>query len=142
LRIEEAAARTQARIDSGQQTIVGVNKFRVTDDAVIEVLKVDNKSVREQQIAKLDRLKGERDPAQVAQALKALTDGARGNGNLLELGIAAARAKATVGEISDAMESVFGRHRAEIKAVSGVYRSEASAMGKALARVQRMAETF
>ncbi len=142
LRIEEAAARTQARIDSGQQTIVGVNKFRVTDDAVIEVLKVDNKSVREQQIAKLDRLKGERDPAQVAQALKALTDGARGNGNLLELGIAAARAKATVGEISDAMESVFGRHRAEIKAVSGVYRSEATAMSKALARVQRMAEAF
>ncbi len=142
LRIEEAAARTQARIDSGQQTIVGVNKFRVTDDAVIEVLKVDNKSVREQQIAKLDRLKGERDPAQVAQALKALTDGARGNGNLLELGIAAARAKATVGEISDAMENVFGRHRAEIKAVSGVYRSEATAMGKALARVQRMAEAF
>ena len=142
LRIEEAAARTQARIDSGQQTIVGVNKFRVTDDAVIEVLKVDNKSVREQQIAKLERLKAERDPAKVAEALKALADGARGNGNLLELGIAAARAKATVGEISDAMEGVFGRHRAEIRAVSGVYRSEASAMSKSLARVQRMAEAF
>ena len=142
LRIEEAAARTQARIDSGQQTIVGVNKYRVTDEAAIEVLKVDNKSVRGQQLAKLERLRGERDPKQVAAALAALKAGTQGNGNLLELGIAAARAKATVGEISDAMESVFGRHRAEIRAVSGVYRAEASAMSREFARVQRMAEDF
>ena len=103
MRIEEASARTQARIDSGAQTIVGVNKYQVTDQAEIEVLKVDNKSVRESQIAKLQRLKGERDPKAVAAALDALTEAAKtGEGNLLELAVAAARAKATVGEISDA----------------------------------------
>src|SRR5690606_15114785 len=102
MRIEEAAARTQARIDSGRQTIVGVNKFRNTDEAAIEILKVDNKSVREQQIAKLERLRAERDPKAVEAALSALTEGAKGNANLLELAVNAARAKATVGEISDA----------------------------------------
>jgi methylmalonyl-CoA mutase len=143
MRIEEAAARTQARIDSGTQTIVGVNKFQVTDEAQIEVLKVDNKSVRESQIGKLQRLKGERDPAAVAAALSALTDAARsGAGNLLEQAVAAARAKATVGEISDAMENVWGRHRAESRAVSGVYTAEAGAMNKDMDRVRRMCEAF
>ena len=143
MRIEEAAARTQARIDSGTQTIVGVNKFQVTDQAQIEVLKVDNKSVRESQIAKLQRLKGERDPKAVAAALAALTETARsGAGNLLERAVAAARAKATVGEISDAMEQVWGRHRAETRAVSGVYSAEAGAMSKDVDRVRRMCEAF
>jgi methylmalonyl-CoA mutase len=142
LRIEEAAARTQARIDSGQQTIVGVNKYRVANEAQIEVLKIDNNAVRERQIAKLKQLRAERDPEAVRAALDALTEGARGNDNLLELSIAAARAKATVGEISEAMEKVFGRHQETIRAVSGVYRAEASAMNKELARVQRMAEEF
>jgi len=143
MRIEEASARTQARIDSGVQTIVGVNKFQVTDQAEIEVLKVDNKSVRESQIAKLQRLKGERDPKVLATALKALTEAAgSGRGNLLELAVAAARAKATVGEISDAMEKVWGRHRADTRAVSGVYTAEAGKMNKDVERVRRMAEEF
>ncbi len=147
MRIEEAAARTQARIDSGRQTIVGVNKFKPTDEAQIEILKVDNASVRGQQIAKLERLKAERDPAAVKTALEALTEGARGNGNLLDLAVKAARAKATVGEISDALEAVFGRHRADIRAVSGVYRSEAMSTkgGKVnpdVARVTALVEEF
>jgi methylmalonyl-CoA mutase len=142
MRIEEAAARTQARIDSGRQTIVGVNKFRNTDEAAIEILKVDNKSVREQQIAKLERLRAERDPKAVEAALSALTEGAKGNANLLELAVNAARAKATVGEISDAMEKVFSRHRAEIRAISGVYRAEAGNMNKDVSRVQSLVEAF
>jgi methylmalonyl-CoA mutase len=147
MRIEEAAARTQARIDSGRQTIVGVNRFRVTDEAKIEILKVDNKSVREQQIAKLERLRGERNPAEVTEKLTALTNGATGNGNLLALAIDAARAKATVGEISDALEKVFKRHRAEIRAISGVYRAEAGngMQGRGntmLDTVQKLVETF
>jgi methylmalonyl-CoA mutase len=142
MRIEEAAARTQARIDSGRQTIVGVNKYRVTNQAEIDILRVDNAKVREQQLAKLARLKGERNAADVAAALSALTEGARGNANLLDLAVKAARAKATVGEISDALEVVYGRHRAEIRAVSGVYRSEASAMTSALGKVQGLVENF
>jgi methylmalonyl-CoA mutase len=142
MRIEEAAARTQARIDSGEQTIVGVNKYRVEGEAKIEILKVDNRAVREQQLAKLARLKAERDPAAVEAALAALTEGARGSANLLELAVDAARAKATVGEISEALARVFGRHQAEIRAVSGVYRAEAAGMAKDMARVQRMAEEF
>jgi methylmalonyl-CoA mutase len=142
MRIEEAAARTQARIDSGRQTIVGVNKFRVSNEAEIDILKVDNAKVREQQLAKLARLKGERNAADVAAALKALTDGATNGANLLDLAVKAARAKATVGEISDSLEVVFGRHRAEIRAVSGVYRSEASAMTSALGKVQGLVEDF
>ncbi len=142
MRIEEAAARTQARIDSGRQTIVGVNKFRVSNEAEIELLKVDNAKVREQQLAKLARLKGERDAAEVSSALNALTEGAKSGANLLDLAVKAARAKATVGEISDALEVVFGRHRAEIRAVSGVYRSEASAMTSALGKVQALVENF
>jgi methylmalonyl-CoA mutase len=143
MRIEEAAARTQARIDSGSQTIVGVNKYRVADEAAIEVLKVDNKGVRESQIAKLKRLKAERDAAAVAATLAALTATAKtGEGNLLACAIAAARAKATVGEISEAMEKVWGRHRAEARAVSGVYTAEAGAMSQAVERVRSMCQTF
>ncbi|MDX2289034.1 MAG: methylmalonyl-CoA mutase [Hyphomicrobiaceae bacterium] len=142
MRIEEAAARTQARIDSGRQTIVGVNKYRVESDADIDVLKVDNKSVREQQIAKLERLRAERTESDVQAALTALTNGAAGGGNLLELSVAAARAKATVGEISDAMEKVFSRHRAEIRAISGVYRSEAQGVNKNIAHVSALVEAF
>src|SRR5271156_1587323 len=125
LRIEEAAARTQARIDAGAQAVIGVNKYRPQNDAQIDVLKVDNAAVRQLQVDKLTRLKHERDPKTVAEALATLTrNAAGGNGNLLALAIDAARAKATVGEISLALEEVFGRHRAEIKAISGVYRRE------------------
>ena len=143
MRIEEASARTQARIDSGTQTIVGVNKYRVTDEADIEVLKVDNRSVRESQLAKLARLKAERDPQAVTAALAALTDTAKsGTGNLLERAVAAARAKATVGEISDAMEKVWGRHRAESRVISGVYTAEAGSMSKDVERVRAMCAAF
>ena len=121
LRIEEAAARTQARIDTGQQTVVGVNKYLSDTPDDIPVLKVDNAQVRAAQIAKLERLRAERDPAAVDAALTALTNGARGNANLLELSVQAARAKATVGEISDALEAAFGRHVAEVRTVRGVY---------------------
>jgi methylmalonyl-CoA mutase len=125
LRIEEAAARTQARIDSGRQTIVGVNRYRpdVKDD--IPILKVDNSAVRGAQVARLEQLRAERDDAEVRRHLDALTTSAdRGDGNLLALAVDAARAKATVGEISDALEKVFGRHQATIQTVSGVYRDE------------------
>jgi methylmalonyl-CoA mutase len=143
MHIEEASARTQARIDSGAQTIVGVNKYRVSGEAEIEVLKVDNKAVRESQIAKLARLKAERDPAAVAAALAALTETARtGEGNLLDRAVGAARAKATVGEISDAMEKVWGRHRADVRVVSGVYSTEAGTMANAVERVRRMCAAF
>jgi len=142
LRIEEAAARTQARIDSGTQTIVGVNKYPVENDAIIELLKVDNNSVRNQQLAKLERLRAERDEAEVQSALNALKEGAKGNANLLDLAVKAARAKATVGEISEALETVYTRHRAEIKAISGVYKSEARAMSKDVEAVQAMVEAF
>jgi methylmalonyl-CoA mutase len=120
-RIEEASARTQAMIDSGRQSVVGVNRYRPETADVIPVLKVDNTAVRERQLEKLARLKAERDPAAVEAALNALTEGARGNANLLELSVEAARAKATVGEISLALEMVFGRHKAKADAVQGVY---------------------
>jgi len=124
LRIEEAAARTQARIDSGRQPVVGVNKYQVDEDHPIEVLKVDNSRVRAEQLAKLQQLRADRDPAAVDAALAELTRAAGGDGNLLELAINAARAKATVGEISDALERVYGRHQAEIRTIAGVYRDE------------------
>jgi methylmalonyl-CoA mutase len=142
LRIEEAAATTQARIDGGAQTVVGVNKFKPVKDKLIDVLRVDNSAVRAAQIDKLSRLKAERSPAEVAAKLEALTNGAAGNGNLLALAIDAARAKATVGEISDALEKVFGRHRAEIRAISGVYKREASAMTDKVGKVQKLVEAF
>jgi methylmalonyl-CoA mutase len=123
-RIEEASARTQARIDSGHQTVVGVNRYRPEGADEIPVLKVDNTAVRERQLEKLKRLKAERDPDAVRQALEALSNGAAGGGNLLELSVEAARAKATVGEISDALERVFNRHKAQADAVKGVYLRE------------------
>ncbi|MCX5359851.1 methylmalonyl-CoA mutase [Streptomyces sp. NBC_00124] len=125
LRIEEAAARTQARIDSGRQPVIGVNKYRVETDEQIDVLKVDNSSVRTQQIEKLRRLRAERDEQACQDSLDALTRAAGGEGNLLELAVNAARAKATVGEISDALEKVYGRHASQIRTISGVYRNEA-----------------
>ncbi len=142
LRIEEAAARTQGRIDSGKQTIVGINKYRTSQEDKIDILKVDNASVRQQQLDKLTRLKAERDEAACQAALEALTNAAAGNGNLLEMSVAAARTKATVGEISDAMEKVFDRHKAEIKVISGVYKSEMNAMGDAVKKVQEKVSEF
>jgi len=143
LRIEEAAARTQARIDSGVQTIVGANKFKPEGERPIDILKVDNAGVRTLQIDKLKRLRGERDEAQVAAALDALSASARtGEGNLLERAVQAARVKATVGEISDALERVWGRHRAEIKAISGVYKREVGGMSDAVEQVRRLVEQF
>ncbi|PZG43191.1 methylmalonyl-CoA mutase [Spongiactinospora gelatinilytica] len=124
LRIEEAAARTQARIDSGRQPVIGVNLYRATSDEDIEVLKVDNTEVRRRQLDKLARLRAERDPQAVRAALDALTEGAAGTANLLALAVDAARAKATVGEISDALEKVFGRHAGQVRTISGVYREE------------------
>ncbi len=125
MRIEEAAARTQARVDSGQQTIVGVNRYRLEEEDALEVLKVDNSSVREAQVARLERLRAERDAAVVAEKLAALTAAAAsGEGNLLGLAVGAARARASVGEISSALEESYGRHQAPIRAVSGVYSAE------------------
>lgn len=125
LRIEEAAARAQARIDAGQRTIVGVNRFRLDEEEDIPVLSVDNQMVREAQLARLQQLKAERDDAAVVAALAAITDAAKsGEGNLLALAVDAARAKATVGEITSAMEEVFGRHQATIQTISGVYSGE------------------
>lgn len=131
LRIEEAAARTQARIDSGRQPVIGVNKYRVETDEKIDVRSVDNSSVRTQQIEKLRRLRAERDETACQDALRALTEaagrapGAGLEGNLLALAVHAARAMATVGEISDALEKVYGRHAGQIRTISGVYRKEA-----------------
>jgi methylmalonyl-CoA mutase len=143
LRIEEAAAKTQARIDSGAQTVVGVNKYRSGVENEIEILKVDNSAVRTLQIEKLERLRAERDPKKLETALAALTRTAEtGKGNLLALAVDAARAKATVGEISMALEQVWGRHRAETRAISGVYRREAGPMADAVKRVQSQVEAF
>ncbi len=142
LRIEEAAAKTQARIDSGHQSVIGVNKYPPTAEEHIEVLKIDNSAVRAAQIDKLNKLKAERDPAALKDALDALTRAAdRGNGNLLELAIDAARAKATVGEISAAMEQVYGRHTATIKTITGVYKREVGMTG-AVERVREAVEAF
>ncbi|MDP2298108.1 MAG: methylmalonyl-CoA mutase [Pseudolabrys sp.] len=141
LRIEEAAAKTQARIDAGIQSVIGVNKYQPTDEAPIDVLKVDNTAVRAMQLDKLKRLRAERDQAALQEALDALTRAATGNGNLLALAVDAARAKATVGEISSALEKVFGRHRAEIKAITGVYKREVG-MTKAVERVRVAVEAF
>ena len=138
MRIEEAAARTQARIDSGGQKVIGVNTFRLPAEDPLEVLKVDNDEVYRQQVAKLERLRAERDDDDVRRALEALTNSAAQtdsgpglDGNLLKLSVDAARAKATVGEISDALEKVWGRHQAVIRTISGVYRDEATSAGDA-----------
>ncbi len=143
LRIEEAAARTQARIDSGQQTIVGINKFRLETEDHIEVLKIDNTAVREAQIARLRELRAERDDGVLTPKLEALTKCAEtGEGNLLELAIDAARHRATVGEISDALERVWGRYQATIRSIEGVYRSEVGKDSKAVDRVRARSEEF
>ncbi|WP_432014620.1 methylmalonyl-CoA mutase [Streptomyces cucumeris] len=151
LRVEEAAARTQARIDSGRQPVIGVNKYRPESgsDEQIEVLKVDNSSVRAQQIEKLRRLRAERDEVVCQDALRRLTAAAESGpgtgleGNLLALAVDAARAKATVGEISDALEKVYGRHSGQIRTISGVYREEAgpsSGVDRTRALVERFEE--
>jgi methylmalonyl-CoA mutase len=127
MRIEEAAARKQARIDASRDTIVGVNKYRVQDDTEIELLEVDNTAVRTAQLERLQKLKAERNDQAVAEKLAAIAQCAQtGNGNLLELAVDAARHRATLGEISDAMEKAFGRHVATIHSISGVYSSEAA----------------
>lgn len=153
LRIEEAAARTQARIDSGRQALIGVNKYQVEEDEAIEVLKVENSRVRQEQIDKLARLRAERDEEEVQKALAALTDACRNPGepgdldkNLLKLAVDCARAMASIGEISDAMEEVFGRHQAEIRTLSGVYKDEVgnegavSNVSKAIAMADKFEE--
>ncbi|SPE47834.1 Methylmalonyl-CoA mutase large subunit [Streptomyces netropsis] len=149
LRVEEAAARTQARIDSGRQPVIGVNKYRVDSDEQIDVLKVDNSSVRAQQIDKLRRLRAERDEQACQDALRALTaaagaghqEGGGLEGNLLALAVNAARAKATVGEISDALEKVYGRHAGQIRTISGVYRDEAGP-SSGVERTRALVEAF
>ena len=141
-RIEEAAARTQARIDSGRQTVIGVNTYAPTVERDIGVLKVDAAAVRARQIEKLQRLRAERDEKATRAALTALTEGARGRANLLQLSVEAARAKATVGEISLALEKAFGRHVAEVRAISGVYLSEAGPGAEANDRVIAMTRAF
>ncbi|MEO3790257.1 methylmalonyl-CoA mutase [Nonomuraea sp. B10E15] len=148
LRIEEAAARTQARIDSGRQPVIGVNKYRATGDEDIEVLKVDNSAVRAQQLDKLARLRAERHEPDVQHALDALTKAADNPGhgpglehNLLKLAVDAARAKATVGEISEALERVFGRHAEQVRTISGVYRDE-SGPSAAIERVRQACADF
>ena len=143
LKIEEAAARTQARIDTGRQTVVGVNKYRATEEMVIDILKVDNSAVRATQIDKLKRLRAERDEARCQGALEALSQvAASGKGNLLAAAVDAGRAKATVGEISAAMEKVWGRHVAEIRAIQGIYRKEAGAMSEAVELTRAMTDAF
>lgn len=129
MRIEEAAARTQARIDAGHQKVIGVNTYRLAAEDRLDVLKVDNDDVYRQQVAKLERLRAERDDEEVRRSLEALTATASGraDGNLLALSVDAARAKATVGEISDALEKVYGRHQAVIRTISGVFRDESQA---------------
>ncbi|MFS8111614.1 methylmalonyl-CoA mutase [Rhizobium jaguaris] len=143
LRIEEAAARTQARIDSGHQTVVGVNFSRPEQDIDVDVLKVDNSEVRARQLSKLQQLKGTRETTAVETALEALTDAARnGTGNLLDFAVKAARARATVGEISLALEKAYGRHVAEIRTISGVYRKEVGTadplFNRAVAKVEAL----
>ena len=123
LRIEEAAARRQARVDRGEDVVVGVNRYVPDDVEQVDVLDIDNTKVREAQVARLERVRAERDEDACRAALEALTEGARGDANLVELCVAAARARATVGEMSDAMEAVFGRHQATIRSISGVYGS-------------------
>ncbi|MCW2757590.1 MAG: mutB 1, partial [Nocardioidaceae bacterium] len=146
MRIEEAAARTQARLDSGAQKLIGVNTYRLADEDKVEARRVDNASVYKQQVAKLEALRAERDPDAVRRALAALTKAAEdgpGEGlerNLLALSVDAARAMATVGEISEALEQVYGRHQAVIRTISGVYRSESGsspAVEQALAATAR-----
>ncbi|MCL5778055.1 methylmalonyl-CoA mutase [Limibaculum sp. FT325] len=141
LRIEEAAARRQAAIDRGEEVIVGVNKYRLSQEDAIDILDVDNVKVRENQIARLERIRAGRDRAACAAALAEVERRAREGGNLLEAAVEAARARATVGEISDAMEKVFGRHRAEVQTLSGVY-GAAYEGDEGFAAIQRDVDAF
>ncbi|MCV6592991.1 MAG: methylmalonyl-CoA mutase, partial [Silicimonas sp.] len=141
LRIEESAARRQAMIDRGEEVIVGVNKYRKDKEDPIDILEVDNDKVRAAQIARLEQIRGSRDEAACTAALTALEEGAKSDGNLLGLAVEAARARASVGEISMAMEKVFGRHRAEVKTLAGVY--GAAYEGDAgFAQIQKDVEDF
>ena len=143
LRIEESAARTQARIDSGRQVVVGVNRFQPEHDTPVNVLKIDNSAVRAAQIAKLERLRAGRDAKRCTTALERLTEAAAsGAGNLLELAVDAARAHATVGEISDALERVYGRHAAEIRSIAGVYQREIGEDSISFTRTRELVERF
>ena len=142
MRIEEAAARRQAAIDRGDEVIVGVNRFRLPEEAPIDILDIDNNAVREAQIARLERIRGTRDPAACEGALAALEQAARdGTGNLLGLAVEAARARASVGEISMAMEKAFGRHRAEVRTLAGVY-GAAYEGDEGFAKIQKDVEAF
>jgi methylmalonyl-CoA mutase len=142
MRIEEAAARRQAHIDSGKETIVGVNLFRLEKAEHLDVLEVDNTAVRDSQITRLHKLKAERDSAKVQAALDALTRAAQaGDGNLLSLAVEAARARATLGEISFALEKVFNRHKAVIRSISGVYQSEFG-QNPQIEQVRRLTDQF
>ncbi len=143
IRIEESATRTQARIDSGSQAVLGVNKYLLDEKENIDVLKIDNSAVRAQQIAQLKQLRAERDETSTMTALKDLEDAARNEtGNLLELAVNAARAKATVGEISNALESVYGRHVADPTAVQGIYRSELKKSGSSMVEIETSIKRF
>ncbi|HNW79484.1 MAG TPA: methylmalonyl-CoA mutase family protein, partial [Candidatus Competibacteraceae bacterium] len=142
MRIEEAAARRQAQIDSGKETIVGVNKYRLAKEDPLDILNIDNTAVREAQVQRLHKLRANRDEAKVKACLSAITEAASsGSGNLLEKAVEAARARASLGEISDAMEKVFGRHKAVIRAISGVYSSEFGETEE-IAKVRQMADEF
>jgi methylmalonyl-CoA mutase len=142
LRIEEAAARRQARIDSGKETIVGLNKYRLEKEAPLDILEVDNTAVRESQIKRLKELRASRDESRCQEALAALTASARsGQGNLLELAVTAAQARATLGEISSSLEGVFGRFQAQIRTISGVYRQEFGE-DRAVARIKEKIALF
>ena len=143
MRIEEAAARTQARIDSGRQVIVGINRYQAQNEAKIDVLKVDNALVRNKQLEKLSRNRADRNEIFVTEKLKSLTAAAENNeGNLLELAVDAARAKATVGEITSALEEIYGRHVANVKTVSGIYTSEVGADNEMTNTVSQLVENF
>ena len=141
LRIEESAARRQAAVDRGEAVIVGVNKYRAESETTVDILSIDNAAVRESQIARLKRIRETRDATACDAALKALEDAARGSGNLLAAAVEAAAARATVGEISDAMERVFGRHRAEVRTLAGVY-GAAYAGDAGFAAIQNDVEAF
>jgi methylmalonyl-CoA mutase len=144
MRIEECAARTQARIDSGQQVLVGINRFKPNEDKPIDVLKVDNKAVREAQIARLKQLRAERNEADTQAALEAITKAAAGEvkANLLELAVEASRKRASVGEISYAMEKVYGRHVAQIRSIQGVYKATVGEAADSVLEVQKLADAF
>ncbi|URM34182.1 methylmalonyl-CoA mutase [Cytobacillus firmus] len=142
MRIEEAAARRQAQIDSGKEIIIGVNKYRLEKEEPIDILDIDNTAVRLKQIEKLERLKASRDNEKVAEALEAITKAAEsGEGNLLELAVNAARVRATLGEISEAIEKVASRHKAIIRSISGVY-SSAFSNEEEIAEVKQMTDEF